>query len=169
MVLDASNKHEFVRCVLAPVEAVVPECKVSFRKPEPGYCFSIWYNSRHGISAKYGCTWEEIKNSMETELWLMSELASIKDDTVCDVTNSSSFIEKICGYAGEESVSISRMDKTDAIRGYGITFNEKGHRMFLAYGDTWKRTKKFIDLPPQVDITCPICLDVLTHESSSRA
>ena len=40
--------------------------------------------------------------------------------------------------------------------------------MFLAFGDTWKHTKKFLDLPPQVDITCPICLDVLTCKSSAR-
>ena len=40
--------------------------------------------------------------------------------------------------------------------------------MFLAFGDTWKRTKKFLDLPPKVDITGPTCLDVLTSKRNAR-
>ena len=78
------------------------------------------------------------------------------------------FIQKIMENAEDETASVNHMDEDAAIKGFGITFNDEGHRMFLAYGDTWKRVNKFLDLPPQVDITGPMCLDDLTPESGSR-
>jgi ribosomal protein L37AE/L43A len=98
----------------------------------------------------------------------MSHLDLIKDDTVCDITNVSLLIKKICRCVGDQSFPISRTDKTDAIKGYCIDFDETGHKIFLVFGDTWKRTQKFLDLPPQADITCPICLDVLIHKRGAR-
>ena len=46
-----------VRTIFAHVEARVPSCKISFEKPEIGYCLSSSGISRHGMSVKYGCTW----------------------------------------------------------------------------------------------------------------
>jgi hypothetical protein len=77
-------------------------------------------------------------------------------------------IQKIMEHAEDETASVNHMDEDAAIKGFGIAFNEDGHRMFLDYGDTWKRVNKFLDLPPQVDITGPSCLDGLTLESGSR-
>ena len=168
LVLDASNRNEFVRRVFAYVETQVPNCKISFEKPQAGHCFAISYNSRRGMSVKYGIAWGDIKNSMEADLWLMNQISIIEDDTVCDEDNAALFIEKICDYVGDQAFSIS-LNKTDAIKGYSIDFEEKGHKMFLAIGDTWKRTQKFLDLPAQADITCPICFDVLTSKKNSRA
>jgi hypothetical protein len=105
----------------------------------------------------------------EGEAELTRQLALIKDDTVCDVTNARLCITKLSRFVGDSSCSIRRSDKTDAIKGHSIDFDEKGYRMFLAFGDTWKRTHKFLDLPLQADLTCPICLEELTHKKNANS
>ena len=55
----------------------------------------------------------------------MNQISIIKDDTVCDEDNAALLIEKICDYVGEQTFSISRTDKTDALKGYSIDFDEK--------------------------------------------
>ena len=99
--------NEFVRRVFAYVVAQVPSCKISFEKPEDGYCFDISYNSRRGMSVQYGIAWGDIKNSMEADLWLMNQVLLIEDDTICDDDNAALFIEKICDYLEDQAFSRS--------------------------------------------------------------
>ena len=50
------------------------------------------------------------------------------------------------------------------IRGYALMFEERGQKMFVAYGDTRKRVQKLLDFAPQDYMTCPICLEEVTKE-----
>ena len=103
LVLDNSNKNEFVRRVFAYAETQAPIFKVNFEKPEDGYCFTISYNTHRKISIKHGAVWGDIKKTLEDNLSLMSLALTIEDDTVCDEDNAVLFIEKISEYVGDEA------------------------------------------------------------------
>ena len=168
LVLDNSNKNEFVRRVFAYAETQSPIFKINLEKPEDGYCFAISYTTHRKLSIKHGAVWGDIKKALEDDLSLMSLVLTIEDDTVCDKVNALLFIEKISEYVGEEAFSVIS-NHTAALKGYSINFKERGHKMFLAIGDTWKKTQKCLDLPAQAEITCPICFDVLSSKTNSAA
>ena len=53
------------------------------------------------------------------------------------------------------------------VRGYGITLEDKGQRMFLAYGDTWKHVLKYLNSECPDSISCPICLEELNKHGET--
>jgi hypothetical protein len=136
-----------------------------------GECFKTCDACRHRnrIHKKHKKDSKRTLGTQEEEMaGYEKDIELIKDDTICDSENVCLFIEKICRYVGDHSYTISRADKSDAIKGYSIDFEQKGHRMFLAFGDTWKRTQKFLDLPSDADITCPICFENLSFKNNAK-
>ena len=136
-----------------------------------GECWKTCDDCRHKnrIHKKHKKDSKRTLGTQEEEMGMYEkDLELIKDDSIGDSTNVCIFRETICRYVGDHSYTISRDDKSDAIKGYSIDFNQRGHRMFLAMGDTWKRTQKFLDLPDDADITCPICFENLSFKNNAK-
>jgi hypothetical protein len=168
-VLCVANKNLFVRSLFKYIGEKLPDFKIVCEPPQKGYCFTMSFTKRIGLSIKYGCTWGSIKQAVRTELAMKATTSLINDDTICDETNITLFIEKIlCSVSPEESVGIEKMTRGEyTVQGYGITLEDSGQKMFLAYGDTWQRVLKSLNYECPKCITCPICLEELNEDSGT--
>jgi ribosomal protein L37AE/L43A len=140
-----------------------------FEKPQEGYCFTMSFNKKIGFSVRYGITWGEIKQAVRIELTTKARGSLINDDTICDEKNILLFVEKLlCHTSPEEHISIEKMTLEGyCVRGYAITLEDRGQKMFLAYGDTWKHVMKFLNYECPKSMTCPICLEELNEDSGT--
>jgi hypothetical protein len=140
-----------------------------FEPPQEGYCFTMSFNKKTGLSVRYGCTWGGIKQAVRTELAMKATISLTNHDTIWDEKNITLFLEKIlCSVSPEESVGIEQMTREGhCVKGYAINLEDRGQKMFLAYGDTWKHVLKFLNYECPKSITWPICLEELHKDGDT--
>jgi hypothetical protein len=169
-VICLANNNLFVQGLFNYIGEKLPDFKIVFEPPQEGYCFTMSLNKQLGLSVRYGCTWGNIKQAVRTELAMKATNSLSNDDTICDEKNFTLYIKKIlCSVSLEESVGIEKMTREEhAAKGYGITLEDRGQNMFLAYGDAWTRVLKILNYECPESITCPICLEELNEDSGTN-